>query len=97
MNGYVAARLAAEIRHLPEQLKRSLTWDQGVEMAGHARFSLSTDIPVNFCDPHSPWQRGSSENTNGLIREYLPKGIDLTCYSQSELNEIAASLNERPR
>ncbi|MEO3863743.1 IS30 family transposase [Acrocarpospora sp. B8E8] len=93
----VAARLAAEIRHLPEQLKRSLTWDQGVEMAAHATFSLSTDIPVYFCDPHSPWQRGSNENTNGLIREYLPKGIDLSCYSQSELNEIAASLNERPR
>ena len=93
----VASRLATELRHLPEQLKRSLTWDQGVEMAGHADFTVASDVPVFFCDPHSPWQRGSNENTNGLIRQYLPKGADLSCYTQQQLNEIAASLNERPR
>jgi transposase, IS30 family len=89
----------ALIKHahkLPHELYRSLTW-RGKEMADHQRFTLATDIKVYFCDPQSPWQRGSNENTNGLLRQYLPKGIDLASYSQSELNAIARRLNERPR
>jgi IS30 family transposase len=93
----VASRLSTHVKDLPDLLKRSVTWDQGVEMAAHAAFSVATDVPVYFCDPHSPWQRGSNENTNGLVRQYLPKGTDLSCYTQQQLNEIAASLNERPR
>ena len=92
--------VSALIRHahkLPHELYKSLTWDRGKEMADHARFTLATDIKVYFCDPRSPWQRGSNENTNGLVRQYLPKGIDLSGYSQSKLNAIARRLNERPR
>jgi IS30 family transposase len=90
----------ALIKHsqkLPHELYQSLTWDRGKEMADHKRFTLATDIKVYFCDPRSPWQRGSNENTNGLLRQYLPKGIDLSTYSQAQLNAIARRLNERPR
>ena len=90
----------ALIKHagkLPEELYRSLTWDRGKEMAGHKRFTVATDIKVYFCDPRHPWQRGSNENTNGLLRQYFPKGIDLSGYSQARLNAVARRLNERPR
>ena len=90
----------ALIKHahkLPHELYKSLTWDRGKERADHQRFTLATDIKVYFCDPQSPWQRGSNENTNGLLRQYLPKGLDLSAYSQSKLNAIARRLNERPR
>ena len=89
--------LIKHTRKLPHELYKSLTWDRGKEMAEHRRFTLATDIKVYFCDPQSPWQRGSNENTNGLLRQYLPKGIDLSNYSQSKLNGIARRLNERPR
>jgi IS30 family transposase len=89
--------LIENARQLPQELYQSLTWDRGKEMADHKRFTMATDIDVYFCDPHSPWQRGSNENTNGLLRQYFPKGVDVSAYSQAELNEVARKLNERPR
>lgn len=89
--------LIKNARKLPQELYKTLTWDRGKEMADHRRFSLSTDINVYFCDPHSPWQRGTNENTNGLLRQYFPKGIDLADYSQAKLNSVARQLNNRPR
>jgi IS30 family transposase len=93
----VTDALSQAITTLPGQLRRSLTRDQGKEMAGHARFSLATGVPVYFCDPHSPWQRGSNENTNGLLRQYFPRSTDFKAVTQSDLDQVAAELNDRPR
>jgi IS30 family transposase len=89
--------IATSITTLPEQLRRSLTWDQGAEMAQHARLRVEIGLPIYFCDPHSPWQRGSNENTNGLLRQYFPKGTDLATHSTTDLDAVAAALNSRPR
>jgi IS30 family transposase len=93
----VADALAAKIIELPDQLRRSLTWDQGKEMADHARFTITTGVQVYFCDPRSPWQRGSNENTNGLLRQYFPKRSEIAHYTQADLDTVAAELNGRPR
>lgn len=93
----VVSALSKQVRQLPVQLRRSLTWDRGKEMADHKDFTIATNVQVYFCDPCSPWQRGSNENTNGLLRQYFPKGTDLSGYSQVYLNKIALRLNQRPR
>lgn len=93
----VATALIRRVRHLPAALRRSLTWDRGLEMAAHQRFTIATDVQVFFCDPRSPWQRGSNENTNGLLRQYFPKGRDLASVTQRQLDAVAQKLNTRPR
>jgi IS30 family transposase len=93
----VVNALITNARKLPQELYKSLTWDRGKELADHKRFTLDTHIQVYFCDPHQPWQRGSNVNTNGLLRQYFPKGLDLSTYSQENLDEVARRLNERPR
>jgi IS30 family transposase len=89
--------LIRHARKLPGELYKTLTWDRGKEMTDHQRFTLATDVKVYFCDPQSPWQRGPNENTNGLLRQYFPKGTDLSVHSQAKLNAVARQLNERPR
>jgi IS30 family transposase len=93
----VVTALIKQAQQLPEELYRSLTWDRGMELTNHKRFTLATDVAVYFCDPQSPWQRGSNENTNRLLRQYFPKRTDLSVHSQARLNKIARELNERPR
>ena len=93
----VVTVLSQHVRKLPAALKRSLTWDRGLEMAKHKAFTVATDVQVYFCDPQSPWQRGTNENTNLLLRQYFPRGTDLSGHSQAHLDQIALRLNQRPR
>ena len=93
----VVTALSQQVRKLPARLKRSLTWDRGLEMAKHKTFTVATDVQVYFCDPQSPWQRGTNENTNLLLRQYFPRGTDLSGYSQAQLDQVALRLNQRPR
>ena len=93
----VVKALIRQAKQLPQELYKSLTWDRGFELADHKRFTMATDIAVYFCDPQSPWQRGSNENTNRLLRQYFPRGTDLSVHSQARLNRVARELNERPR
>lgn len=93
----VVSALIARVQHLPLGVMASLTWDRGTELAYHRMFTVATDVNVYFCDPKSPWQRGSNENTDGLLRQYLPNGTDLSVYTQTDLDQIALRLNTRPR
>ena len=93
----VVNALSKQVRRLPTELRRSLTWDRGMELANHKDFTVATDVKVYFCDPQSPWQRGTNENTNRLLRQYFPKGTDLAGFTQGDLNKIALRLNQRPR
>jgi len=98
-HGAVAVQeaMVAKMSELPDQLLATLTWDQGIEMTNHAQIAAATGLDIYFCDPHSPWQRGSNENTNGLLRQYFPKGTDLSRWGPGYLDNIAAELNNRPR
>jgi len=93
----VVRALIQKVRRLPTELRKSLTWDRGFEMAAHKKFSIETNVQVYFCDPRSPWQRGTNENTNRLLRQYFPKGTDLSAFTQADLNRVALRLNQRPR
>jgi IS30 family transposase len=93
----VVSALIARVQHLPQGVMASLTWDRGTELAYHRKFTVATDVSVYFCDPKSPWQRGSNENTNGLLRQYFPNGTDLSVYTQHDLDQVALRLNTRPR
>ena len=97
VRGEFRGGLSKQVRTLPAELRRTLTWDRGAEMAQHRQFSIATNVKVYFCDPKSPWQRGTNENTNGLLRQYFPDGTDLSVYTQRDLNEVARRLNQRPR